>query len=54
MPWGHKESDTTQWLNNNKNTIVNAIIVLIFRFLIASVYKYNWFLNIDLASFNLA
>ena len=37
-----------------KNTIVNAIIVLIFRFLIASVYKYKWFLYTELVSFNLA
>ena len=22
-PWGHKESDTTEWLNNKKQTIIS-------------------------------
>ena len=30
-PWGQKESDTTEWLNNS-NTVLNSVLLLLSRF----------------------
>ena len=32
IPWGHKESDTTEWLNNNNNHVLHASRWLTFSF----------------------
>ena len=51
-PWGHKESDTTEWVNNNKFTSIAFFLRILQERLALEVHTLSFFKKIDFGPFS--